>query len=155
MGRARIFQINISAGGVPKLPVSEAEVTSLGLKGDKQRAKNHGGSERAVCLYALEVIEELRREGHPIYPGSTGENITTANLDWATISPGAKLKIGAEVVLEMTKFPSPCKTIADSFVDGDFKRVSNKKQPGYSRICARVINPGVIRVGDRVEILEG
>ena len=57
----RIFQLNRSAGGVPKLPVREAELTPLGLTGDKQaHPRFHGGPERAVCLYALELILQLQ-----------------------------------------------------------------------------------------------
>ena len=36
----------------------------------------HGGPERALCLFSLERILELQAEGHPIFPGAAGENIT-------------------------------------------------------------------------------
>ena len=73
----RIFQLNCSDGGVPKLGVREAVVTETGLACDRQRdLRYHGGPERAVCLYALERILELQNEGHPIFPGSAGENVT-------------------------------------------------------------------------------
>ena len=79
----RIFQLNVSNGGVPKLPVREALLTPDGLEGDRQaHPQIHGGPERALCLYALERILELQAEGHPIYPGSIGENITVCGLDW-------------------------------------------------------------------------
>jgi MOSC domain-containing protein YiiM len=40
----RIVQINVSPGGVPKLPVETARVTEMGIEGDGQRdTKNHGG----------------------------------------------------------------------------------------------------------------
>ena len=72
-----IFQINISKGGVPKLAIREAMITVQGVEGDGHRdLKNHGGPDRAVCLYSLERILALQDEGHPIYPGAVGENIT-------------------------------------------------------------------------------
>ena len=53
----RIHAINLSDGGVPKTPVAEAEVTPTGLIGDRQEdTEHHGGPERAVCIYSLEVI---------------------------------------------------------------------------------------------------
>ena len=55
-----VHQINISDGGVPKFPVLEAKITQHGLDGDRQRnLKVHGGLERAVCLFSLELIEHL------------------------------------------------------------------------------------------------
>ncbi|MFN2109684.1 MAG: MOSC domain-containing protein, partial [Anaerolineae bacterium] len=82
MTQAMIFQINISHGGVPKLAVRSAEVTELGLVGDTHNnTKVHGGPTRALCLYSLERILALQAEGHPIFAGSTGENLTLAGLD--------------------------------------------------------------------------
>jgi len=73
----RIFQLNISPGGVPKLPLREAMVGELGLEGDGHSFPDiHGGPERALCLFSLERILELQAEGHPIFPGAAGENIT-------------------------------------------------------------------------------
>ena len=78
-----VHQISVSDGGVPKRPVFEARVTAQGVAGDRQRnVKVHGGPDRAVCLYSLELIEALKQEGHPIAPGSSGENFTLAGLDW-------------------------------------------------------------------------
>ena len=61
---ASVHQINVSQGGVPKLPVLEAAVGELGLEGDAVANPDiHGGPERAVCLYSLELIEALVAEG--------------------------------------------------------------------------------------------
>ncbi|HEX8177466.1 MAG TPA: MOSC domain-containing protein [Pyrinomonadaceae bacterium] len=153
--RGRIFQLNSSDGGVPKLPVEEAEVTPTGLVGDRQaHPKIHGGPERAVCLYSLERIEELQREGHPITPGSVGENITLRGLDWSKLEPGARLALGDEVVLEITSYTNPCNSIAGSFIKGNFRRIAQKKHPGYSRLYARVLSTGRLRAGQEVRLLE-
>ena len=77
MNRGTVVSLNMSRGGVPKLPVQKAELGSLGFVGDgHDDAESHGGPERAVCIYAAELIEALQQEGHPISPGSAGENIT-------------------------------------------------------------------------------
>ncbi|HSE92450.1 MAG TPA: MOSC domain-containing protein, partial [Methylomirabilota bacterium] len=79
MSQGRIVQVSVSPGGVPKRPVEAALVTALGVEGDAHRdTEHHGGPERAVCLYALEAIEALQHEGHPIVPGALGENLTVA-----------------------------------------------------------------------------
>ncbi len=152
---AHIHQLSVSGGGVPKLPVAVAEVTANGIVGDRQRNRRfHGGPKRAVCLFALEEIERLRAEGHPVAPGTTGENVTVAGLPWERVRLGARLALGGEVVLEVTSYTAPCKNIGPSFRDGDFTRISQKLHPGESRVYARVLSPGTVRTGDPVRLLE-
>ena len=149
----RIFQLNISSGGVPKLAIREAEVTELGLTGDDHKFPDiHGGPERAVCLFSLERILELQSEGHPIFPGAVGENITISGIDWKDVTPGQKLSLGEEVLVEITSYTSPCNSIPESFVAGEYQRISQKLHPGYSRVYARVLRPGRIVVGQPVQL---
>lgn len=151
----RIFQLNCSQGGVPKLAVREAVLTQTGLLGDRQaKTKIHGGPERALCLYSLEHILRLQDEGHPIYPGSAGENVTIAGLDWASLAPGSRLALGDEALVEITSYTTPCKTIIASFIGGQFQRISQKTHPGQSRLYARVLRPGRLHVGQKIRVLE-
>lgn len=151
---AEIVQLNVSAGGVPKLPIGRVMVDELGIVGDKHRdLKHHGGPERALCLYASEILEALRAEGHPIVAGGAGENITTRGLDWSRLARGRQLLLG-EVIAEFTDWATPCANIAGCFEGGLFKRTSHKLQPGWSRAYARVLRGGVIAVGDRISFAE-
>jgi len=153
VSEGRIFQLNLSNGGVPKLAVRESVLTPKGLEGDRQRdLRYHGGPARAVCLFALERVLELQAEGHPIFPGSVGENLTLVGLDWSRLAPGVRLALGEEALVEVTSYTSPCKKIAASFKGGDFKRISQKLRPGHSRLYARVLRPGRISVGDHVRV---
>ena len=148
-----LVSINVSNGGVPKRRVAGANVSRLGLLNDAQNdTKGHGGPERAVCVYALERIRALQSEGHPIDVGTAGENVTVEGIDWGLVAPGARLRLGDEVVLEVTAFTTPCKTIKDSFMDGTFVRISEKLHPGWSRVYTRVLSEGEIRSGDAVEL---
>jgi len=150
----RIFQLNRSGGGVPKLGVREAFLDANGLEGDRQRdLRYHGGPGRALCLFPLELILELQAEGHPVFPGSVGENVTVTGLEWSRIEPGTRLSLGDEALVEITSYTAPCKTIAASFAGGDFKRISQKIRPGDSRLYARVLRPGRLAVGHAVRLL--
>lgn len=147
----RIAGLQLSKGGVPKLPVESARVNSLGLEGDKQRdLRFHGGPDRALCLYSMDRIEELNGEGHPISPGSAGENVTLRGLDWTSVQPGKRYRFGEEVEIEITEYTTPCANIAGSFTNGEFVRILQKKHPGFSRVYARVLKEGDLRVGDSV-----
>jgi MOSC domain-containing protein YiiM len=147
----RIVQLNVSPGGLPKRPVARARVTPLGLEGDGHRnAELNGGPERALCLFPLERIEALQAEGHPVTPGALGENLTVSGIDWDAVGPGARFRVGEAVVIEVTRFTSPCVNIRPAFRDGEYARVSQKRHPGWSRVYARVVTTGEIEPGDPV-----
>src|SRR3954453_18312689 len=99
----RVLSVNVSAGGVPKLPIERAWVGPLGLDGDKHREMTvHGGPYGAVCLFAIEAIERLQAEGHPVQPGSVGDNLTTSGIEWPLQPTGTRARIGPDLVIELT-----------------------------------------------------
>lgn len=148
----RVVSINRSRGGVPKLAVPEVFVGVNGLEGDSHVYHRHGGPDKAVCLYSLEVIEALQREGHPIAPGTTGENVTVSGVDWPHLVPGVRLSLGP-VEVEITDYATPCQTIIGSFADQQSKRILQKLHPGWARLYARVLTEGVLTLGDPVATL--
>jgi MOSC domain-containing protein YiiM len=148
---ARIFQLAISAGGVPKHGIHEVRVGPLGLEGDVHtNTKHHGGPDRAVSLFSVELIQKLQAEGHPIFPGSTGENVTISGLAWAELRAGTRLSLGEQVVVELTRPADPCKTIRASFVDEKFKRLNID---GEMRWYTRVLREGTLRIGQPVSAI--
>jgi len=150
----RLDSINLSRGGVPKLPAPEATITADGLDGDLHvQRRFHGGPDRAVVLFSAERIAALQAEGHPIAVGSTGENLTVSGVDWSRVVPGSRLEVG-EVRLEVTKYTTPCATVAGSLLGGEITRIAQKAHPGWSRVCAKVLAPGRIHVGDAVLLLD-
>ncbi len=150
---SKIVGLFVSNGGVPKLPIERGVVSATGIEGDRQRnLKYHGGTQRALCLYSLEVIQQLQAEGHPIAPGTTGENVLITGLKWNEIVPGVRLQIG-EIAVEVTSYTTPCKNIKASFLNDNFMRVHHKKVPGLSRVYVRVLESGELHVGDAVSII--
>ena len=146
----RLEAINLSRGGVPKQPVFEALITEQGLGGDHQNdSSHHGGPDRAVVLYSLDVIRALQGEGHPIIAGAVGENLTVSGLDWHAVVPGTRLTIG-DVELHITRYATPCNNIRRFFLDEDFMRIFHDRHPGWSRVCARVVRGGIVRPGDPI-----
>lgn len=150
----QVFQINTSDGGVPKLPSRSVHVEKLGITIDRHNdTEHHGGVEKAISLYSLELIRALQLEGHPIFPGSTGENFTLVGLDWLLVAVGLRLRLGTDVELEVTRFATPCRTIRESFINDEFNRISWRTNPGWARAYARVTRLGRVVVGDHVQIL--
>ena len=74
-------------------------------------------------------------------------------LDWEQVTPGSRLALGDGVLIEVTRYTSPCFNIKQSFADGDISRVSQKRYPGSSRVYARVLRTGAIKQGDPVRLL--
>ena len=153
-GPATVVQINVSDGGVPKRPIASAVIGTLGVEGDRQESTEfHGGPARALCLFALERIEALQAEGHAITPGGAGENITIRGLDWDAVGPGTQMRLGESILIEITRYTAPCTKIRANFSGGDFNRINQKTNPGWSRAYARVLEGGPLLPGDSVELL--
>lgn len=139
---------------MPKLPVERAWVGSSGLEGDRQRHQTvHGGPQRAVALLAIEAIERVQADGHPIEPGSTGENLTTSGIELASLPVGTRLEVGDRLVLEIAGAANPCNLIADSFRGGKSGRLSILTHPLDSRMYARTLVAGEVRPGDPIRVL--
>ncbi len=148
-----VAQLSIGGGGVPKDPVAEAEVTVAGMTGDRHNDRiHHGRGFQALCLYSKDVIEALRAEGHPIYPGAAGENITVEGIDWAVLRPGAVMSIGDDLKIELSSYATPCAKNAPWFIDRDFRRILHDTHPGWSRVYATVLEPGRVHIGDQVVV---
>lgn len=147
-----VAQLNVSNGGVPKTPVDTIEVGFGGVTTDRQATRNHHGRPwQALCLWSADVIDALTSDGHPIFPGAAGENITIAGIDWPDVTVGSRLQLGS-VLAQVTAHAIPCQQNAQWFSDGDFNRIHHRNGP-ISRLYAVVLEPGTVGTGDEV-ILE-
>ena len=157
--RGQIASVNVShPGGVPKRPIDRTIITTRGLIGDGQRTKEpvHGGPEKAVCLYGVEQIRRVNADGHHLYPGAIGENLTVSGLDLGGLTSGDRLRIGDPAtgpIIQLSDPAAPCKNIAGSFEDWRIARVSHKVRPEDSRWYARVLREGPVVSGDPIELL--
>ena len=153
-----LVSINVSNGGVPKLPVAFAAITAAGVTGDRQKDRQwHGGPDRAVSILALSVIHELQQQGHTLVPGSTGENLTIDGFRADELVPGARLRIGRDpataVDLELTTWLEPCSKIAGNFSGRNIRVFAHQQNPCRSRVGARVLRVGTVAAGDPVALL--
>ena len=148
-----VVSVNVNEGGVPQLTVDEQWVGPLGLADDHhiEPEPGHGGVDQAVCIYSIEAIGRLVAEGHNVFPGAFGENLTLEGIELDSIGPGDQLTIGDNgLVIEITWHAQPCKKQADWFSDGRFGRISGKTNPAEARWYARVVSEGPVKPGDAV-----
>jgi MOSC domain-containing protein YiiM len=142
-----LVQINSGGGGVPKASIPRATVDGRGVVDDVQDDRaHHGAPLQALCLWSADVMDALNTEGHSLFAGAAGENLTVRGIDWTTIRPGVRLTIGP-VVAEVSAFAIPCAKNAQWFAAGDFRRMDHGLHPGWSRAYAWVLEGGEIEPG--------
>ena len=140
------------AGPVAVTSPATAGVGAVGLAGDRvDDVRHHGGPDRAVYAYAREDLDYWERElGRALTPGTFGENLTTSGLDISAALIGERWRIGQDVVLEVSTPRIPCRTFQRWLEStGWVKRFTSAARPGT---YLRVLEPGEIRPGDRVEV---
>jgi MOSC domain-containing protein YiiM len=110
---------------------------------------------RQVHLIHAELHEELRAAGFRVGPGDMGENITTQGVDLLALPQGARLRIGRDVVLQVTGLRNPCIQL-DRFQDGLMKAVLDRAQDGTlirkAGIMSIVETGGELYVGDAIVV---
>jgi MOSC domain-containing protein YiiM len=144
-----LVQINVSDGGVPKRPIPSTSIGFSGLDGDRQGSrKHHGRPWQALCLWSTDVVDRFAADGHPIFYGACGENLSIRGLPWPEVRPGVRFRIGT-VLAEASLYSLPCKNNAPWFTDRDFTRIHHERGP-VSRMYASVLEPGEVSVGDEV-----
>ena|SRR5688572_13125787 len=108
---------------------------------------------RQVHLVHSELLLELNAQGHPVVPGSIGENITTLGLDILALPQGTKLYVGAEAVVVITGLRNPCAQL-DNFSPGLTSAVLDHTTDGKlirkAGIMGIVDSGGVVRPGDTI-----
>ncbi|QEM44265.1 MOSC domain-containing protein [Mycolicibacterium grossiae] len=125
-----------------------------GIVGDTiGNAKFHGGDDQAVYAYAREDLDAWQHRIERDLPNGTfGENVTTSGLDVTGALVGERWRIGtAGPLLEVTRPRTPCKTFeARMGIAGWMKTFADGGTPGA---YLRVLEPGVLRAGDAVEVV--
>jgi hypothetical protein len=111
---------------------------------------------RQVLLIHEELFAELRAGGFDLGPGSIGENVTTRGLDLLGLPTGARLRLGAEAVIEITGLRNPCRQI-EAFAPGLLQAVLGRDADGNlirkSGVMAVVITGGDVHAGDAIAVM--
>ena len=142
-----IVAISVSqVKGVPKSGVAEAMfLVDHGIEGDA-----HGGPGiRQVSLLAMESIAKLKGKVADIQltPGRFAENLTTSGIVIATLTPGARLALGDQVVLEVTQIGKVCHARC-----AIYEAAGDCVMPREG-VFGRVLVGGVVRSGDEIVVL--
>jgi cyclic pyranopterin phosphate synthase len=143
--KGKIKAISVSQEkGTQKTNVPRAELKAdFGIIGDAHSGNWH----RQVSLLALESIDKMIAKGAKVVPGNFAENITTEGINLCALEMGSRLKLGAEVELEITQFGKKCHSHCEIF-----EQIGDCIMPREG-IFARVVKAGAINVGDNIEVI--
>ena len=143
----RVVAVCISPGGVPKTPVPEAQLTAAGFVGDGHDHEKHIRPHRAVLIQDEEKLEELRREGYALAPGTLGENLTVRDLHVQSLAPGTQLRLENGPLLQLSEPRRPC------FVLDQIDPRLQDVVVGRCGYLASVIESGPVRAGQRITVV--
>lgn len=140
---AQVVSVCISEKkGTKKHPVAEISLRPHhGIVGDAHAGDWH----RQVSLLANESVDRMRKEGLTLAAGDFAENILTEGLTLRTLPIGTVLRAG-EVRLEVTQIGKECHN------DCEIRRMTGMCVMPTDGIFAVVLNGGVIRPGDQIEV---
>ncbi len=140
----KIYSISISyERGQLKKEVPEASfVAGYGIEND-----GHAGDwGRQVTCLSFESLQKVNIEkGLNMGPGDFAENVLTEGLDLSLLSAGSRIKLGEDVLLEVTQVG---KEDHPSIVSRTF---GVSLLPSEGLFC-RVISGGIVKKGDKARI---
>ena len=142
---AEVTSVNLSERKTVRKTRGESGtlVFDRGFEGDAHAGDWH----RQVSLLAQESIDSMVEKGLSVGPGDFAENITTEGLDLLALPVGSVLRVGDEVVLEISQIGKVCHTkCAIYYQAGDCVMPREG-------LFAVVREPGEVNVGDRIEVV--
>ncbi|RTG98280.1 MOSC domain-containing protein [Thermus scotoductus] len=140
----KVISLHLGLGsGLPKPQMEVLElIAGFGAKGDRHAGKD---PDRAVLVAGLPAYEKAREAGIDLPFGALGENLLL-DLDPHHLPPGTRLRVG-EALLELAQVCTVCSSLSQ------FDLRLPKLLYGGRGLYARVLEGGLVRVGDPVRIL--
>lgn len=110
---------------------------------------------RQVHLLHAELLDELAGRGFRVAPGDVGENVLTRGVDLLGLPRGARLRLGADAVVQVTGLRNPCSQL-DRFLPGLMAATLDRDAQGglvrKAGVMAIVLAGGTVRPGDAVAV---
>ena len=130
--------------GTPKHPVPALELRQgIGIPGDAHAGNWH----RQISLLAEESVDRMRAAGVELPPGIFAENVLTRGLELKSLPVGTVLRAGT-ALLAVTQIGKECHN------DCAIRRAVGSCVMPTDGIFAVVLQSGVLRPGDEIEIVE-
>lgn len=141
-------------GGEPMQGVPEIEaIAGGGLQGDRYMTRKGywtGVDECQVTLIEAEALDHIRKTTQvEVSNGEHRRNIITRGMSLRDLS-GKRFTVG-DALLEYDRPRPPCRYIQSRSERGMTRALGGTR----GGICARVVESGLIKVGDTIEVVSG
>jgi len=118
-------------------------IKNHGLEGDAHARDWH----RQISLLAIESIKKMQEKGLEVGPGDFAENITTEGIDLVHLPVGTRLRLGADVLGEVTQIGKHCHHKC-----AIYHKAGDCVMPREG-IFMRVLQGGMVTAGDQIEVV--
>ncbi len=141
----------VITGGAKK-PVPRAGLRFGNFDGDRQADRvNHGGLEKAVCVYAFDHYPYWNRQlGRFLLPGAFSENLTVSGAIETEVCVGDVFRIG-EATVQVSQPRMPCAKLAGKNASRLLPKLMSNT--GYTGFYMRVLSEGVVAAGDGFDLV--
>ncbi len=148
---------NSQMSATRKDSVDSIKVFKDRIEGDEVFNKlYHGGQMRVIHHYTGDnyniLKEDIPEISDRFIAGSFGENIYTDELDESKLCIGDIFKVADQVMLQVTVTRRPCQTLNVTYENPSVLKSVIKN--GHCGWFYRVLEPGVIRVGDKMALVQ-
>ncbi|MCG6944482.1 MAG: MOSC domain-containing protein [Deltaproteobacteria bacterium] len=140
--------------GMCKRPVSvPLRLKKRGFAGDGVAdTKNHGGVDKAVCVYSLDHYPYWEKTlGIRLPAAAFGENLSVSNLAEDTVCIGDVFQLGTAAV-QITQPRQPCNTLATRYGRNDLVKLVVTS--GFTGFYFRVLQEGIVEMGTSLVLME-
>ena len=125
-----------------------------GMDGDRWGLRPHRSKARQLSAIRADVIDALARGVDPIL---SGDNLhILLDLSKSNLSPGARLQIGSEVVVQVSEeIHAPCALFSDRFGQDahDITLAQDNEDQRLRGVLLSVVTEGRVAEGDEIRIL--
>ncbi len=145
MNEAKIVAVSISKKKGQKKTNMEAVqlIRNHGIDQDAHAGDWH----RQVSLLDMQSISKIQEKGIDVHPGNFAENITTEGIRLWELPVGTKMKLGGEVLVEVTQIGKECHDRC-----AIFHQVGDCVMPREG-IFVKVLEEGTLRPGDAITVV--
>ena len=140
MDSGKIVSLQLCVGHKEPMEFKDEVValTGTGLEGDRHAVPDNA---RQILLMDKEVLDAF-----DLKPGIVRENVTVSGVSIHKLSQGQRLRLGSDVVLEVTGHCEPCARM-------DEIRLGLRESLDMQRgMLTRVLQGGKLTLGDQVKV---
>ena len=149
---AQLYEGRKVITGGAKKSVPRAELRFENFDGDRQADRvNHGGFEKAVCVYPFDHYPYWRRQlGRELKPGAFSENLTVFGAIETEVCVGDVFRVG-EAMVQVSQPRMPCSKLAGK--NGSKMLPKLIGDTGYTGFYMRVLSEGLVAADDSFDLV--